>query len=114
MVGSEAGSDFLTILANVSAIATAVVAVVAAIYLGFDRRNKRVTLEGYLKKEKQEAKGDNKGQRSLLHLMARLGMTEAELLQASFRSKKIARRLSSEKETGHASALLLEYKDDGA
>ncbi len=52
-----------------------------------------------------------RGQRSLLHLMANVGMTEAELIQASFRSKHIKRKIAPDNKTGRADALLLEWKE---
>ncbi|MEM8724189.1 MAG: hypothetical protein AAGE86_01570 [Pseudomonadota bacterium] len=98
--------EWLTVVANVSAIATAVVAAGAAIWVWFDQHSKRSRLEAYLKSEKQA--GADKGQRSVLNIMAALGLTEAEVLQASFRSTKIKRRIVSD-ETGLAAHMLLEY-----
>lgn len=98
----------IEIIADISAILTAIVAVVGYSCFVIDRYVKQCKLEKYLKNEKQD--GD-KGQRSLLHLMAKLGMTEPELLQASFRSKYIVRRVGVDKETKRADVLLLEYKD---
>lgn len=103
------GLDWLEAFANGASIVTAFVALVAAGYVWFDLRRKRQKLERYLKEVKQSATGSDKGQRTLLHLIAKLGMTEAELLQASFRSKKVQRRLAKDDETGRASAMLLEY-----
>src|ERR1700692_3152954 len=71
--------------------------------------SKRIQLENYLKAEK--AAGRDKGQRTILHLMARLGLTEAEVLQASFGSKHLVRRLAVDPTTLRADAILLEYVD---
>ena len=46
-----------------------------------------------------------------MHLVAKLGLTEAEILNASFRSRYIARRISSDKDTNLATAILLEYSE---
>ena len=73
-----------------------------------ERRN-RLRLEEYLRAEKR--KGKDKGQRSLVHLTARVGLTKDELLRASDRSKKIRRRISADKSTCMASSILLEYAD---
>jgi len=64
-------------------------------------------LVDYLKREKQ--KGENKGQRTILHLIAKLGMTEVQVLEASFQSGKITRRLSRDGNTGRANEILLEW-----
>jgi hypothetical protein len=96
-------------VANIAAILTALVALGASVFYGWDRRRKRRQLEAYLKAEK--ATGGNQGQRSILHLMAKLGLTEAELLQASFRSCHIVRRIAPNPATNRAEALLLEYCD---
>ena len=99
----------LGIVANIAAILTAVVAAFGYSAYRWDKCQKRQRLEKYLKVEK--AIGKNRGQRSLLHLMANVGMTEAELIQASFRSKHIDRKIAKDDETGRADALLLEWKE---
>lgn len=64
-------------------------------------------MEDYLKNEK--ARKIDQGQRSILHLVAHLGMTDAEILQASFQSDHVARRLGKDDETGMAKAVLFEW-----
>ena len=91
-------------LANVAAICTAVVAV----WFWRSQNEKMRKLEDYLKKEK-EAGRDN-GQRSILHLVARVGLTESEIIQASFKSEHIERRIKEDQNTGLAGSILLEYK----
>lgn len=98
---------WLGIIANVAAILTALIAGVGYGIYRFDQYDKRCSLEKYLKSEKENK--EDHGQRSLLHLMASLGMTEAELLQASFRSKHIDRKIAPNIKTGRAEALLLEW-----
>ncbi|THK33449.1 hypothetical protein EHS39_36285 [Ensifer sp. MPMI2T] len=49
------------------------------------------------------------GQRTVLHLVAHLGMSEAEIVDAAFRSKVI-RRLVSVDNQGKADRLLLVYE----
>lgn len=104
----------LGIVANIAAILTAAVAASAGIYLCVDLRNKRRGLENYLRRVKLNAKAGDKGQRTILHIMARLGLTEAEILHASFRSNCIKRTLAADKETGRADAMLLEHTDDNS
>lgn len=99
----------LAIVANIAAILTALFAAWAGIYVIVDLRGKRRKLEEYLRKVQSNATGNDKGQRTILHLMTRLGLTEAEILHASFRSKRIARKLATDNETGRADAMLLVY-----
>ena len=47
----------------------------------------------------------------MLHLVARVGLTEQEVLQASFRSRHIARGLTTNKLDGMAKDTLFEYRD---
>ena len=101
--------SYLGIVSDIAAILTAAVAGWAGLYFWIDIRGKRQRLEAYLKQVKDTAKDDDKGQRSILHLMARLGLTEAEILHASFRSSRIKRTLAADKDTGRADAMLLEY-----
>ena len=102
-------TENMEVIANLSAIFTAIVAVFGYGSYRCDQRTKRIRLENYLRDEK--AKDRDQGQRSLLHLMANVGMTEAELIQASFRSKHIARKIAKDDENGRAAALLLEWSD---
>lgn len=101
--------SWFSILANIAAILTAVIAAFGYGAYRWDQRKKREKLENYLKAEKATDK--DQGQRSLLHLMANVGMTEAELIQASFRSKQIKRKIAKDDETGRADTLLLEWKE---
>lgn len=100
--------QMLELAAHGAAILTAVVAVWAWVRYLCDRYKKRLELESHLRMEK--ALGKNKGQRTLLHLTAKLGMTEADILDAAFRSKHICRRVTTD-EDGMAKRLMLEYRD---
>ena len=101
--------NYLSILANFAAICTAIVAVFGYRKYCLDQCKKRKKLEEYLKAEKID--GKDQGQRSLLRLVAKVGMTEDELIQASFRSKHIIRKVTTDEKTGMANTLLLEWKD---
>jgi hypothetical protein len=103
-------SQYIEIAGNWAAILTAGVATFAFGKYLFDKRARKEALEKYLKGEK--SKGEDQGQRSIVHLVARLGMTEAQILEASFQSDKIARRVAADKETGRASDILLEWKGE--
>lgn len=96
----------LEILANIAAILTAMIATWAYGHFLWERRQKRVRLETYLRDEKNIR--DDNGQRTVLHLVANLGMSEPEIIDAAFRSKVINRLVSVDKQ-GRADRLLLEY-----
>tara|TARA_R110002110_G_scaffold284987_2_gene499318 strand:- start:74249 stop:74569 length:321 start_codon:yes stop_codon:yes gene_type:complete len=101
--------DWLGLVANFAAIVTALVAFAGAAWFMMERGAKRRQLEAYLKAERDA--GKDKGQRSILHLIARVGLTEQEILQVSFRSKHIGRVLTTNKPDGMAKDILLEYRD---
>jgi len=46
-----------------------------------------------------------------LHLMVKLGLTESEILQASFKSHHIKRRETTDPKTHLAERILLEYTE---
>ena len=97
---------WMEILANLSAVATAFVAVGGYGAYRFVRWTKRRKLEDYLSFEK--ANGPGSGQRSVIHLMAKLRLTESEILHASFESKRIKCRVVTDQTTGLADQLLFE------
>ena len=99
----------LGIAANWAAILTAVVAVWAYGRYAWVRYEKRARLEQHLKAEK--ANGTDKGQRTILHLVARLSMTENDVLDAAFRSKPV-RCVTNSDNKGYVAQLLFEYVDD--
>ena len=96
----------LEVASHWAAILTAVVAVSMSGWYFCQRSRKRRRLEDYLKAEKET--GRDKGQRTVLHLVAELGMTETEVVDAAFRSKCIRRVVIRDKE-GRANRLMLEY-----
>src|SRR5258707_3752928 len=72
--------------------------------------NRIKKLEDYLRDAKAEAvKAGKKGQFSMIHLMKEVGLTEDEILQASFKSKFIMRKEKVDGETNLATELLFEY-----
>ena len=101
--------DWLGLVANIAAIVTALVAFAGSAWFVMERSAKRRRLEAYLKDARDA--GKDKGQRSILHLIARVGLTEQEILQASFRSKHIGRVLTTNTTDGIAKDILLEYRD---
>lgn len=73
--------------ANWAAILTALVATIAYLRFVCAQWRRREALEKHLREEKQA--GQDLGRRTVMHLMANLAMTEAEVLHAGFQSKKI-------------------------
>jgi hypothetical protein len=100
--------EWLHILASVASILTSLIAAGASLYYWRSRRPKRLRLENYLKAEK--AKDPNEF-RSVTRLMAELGMTEAEILAASFSSRHIVRGVRVDPATGFAAEVLFQYRD---
>lgn len=96
----------LEITSHWAAILTSAVAVLAYGRYLLERRQKRLRLERYLESEKREAR--DRGQRTVLHLVAQLGMTETEIVDAAFRSRHV-RRVVGVDDDGRASVLLFEY-----
>jgi hypothetical protein len=73
--------------ANVAAVITAFVAVSVWLWFRGQKRKRRIRLEEYLLHVKEA--GDDQGQRTIIHLMANLRMTEAQVFEAAFDSKKV-------------------------
>jgi hypothetical protein len=103
--------ELLSTIANVCAILTFLAAVAAWLNFKWERWAKASKLENYLKQEllKDEIAGKS-GRRTALHLTRHVGLTEDEILRASFFSKHIDRMVSIDPETGRASQLLFFYK----
>lgn len=95
--------------ASIASILTALIAVGAALLFWWDSARKRWKLEAYLKQERAAAKPPKVGRHSVVHLMANLSLTEAEVLHAAFRSRYIKPSPATDRETGLASEILLEY-----
>lgn len=100
-------SEVIEITANAASILTAVIAVWAFLYFQVGKLRQRWRLEAYLR-DQQTGSRDG-GQRTILHLVARLGMSEAEIIDAAFRSKVIDRKVSQDDE-GKADRLFLVYR----
>lgn len=99
--------DFASDLASV---VTAIVAFTAYGKYQLDRCRRRWVLEKYLQAEKEE--GSDKGQRSALNIMSKIGLTEAEIFEASRTSRNIV-RLTKSGEDEFASKLLFKYERNG-
>ena len=96
----------LEVAANVAAILTALGAGWAYGSYRWALWIKRKRLERYLKR----ARKTKFVKRGTIRLMSDLGLTESEVLQASFRSRRTRRSVAVDPETGRANAILFEYE----
>jgi hypothetical protein len=99
--------DWFETVANIASIATAFFAAAAWLFYLIDRMRKRRKLENYLRKEKLDLNADS--QHSIVHLMAELRMTEADILRAAFDSCHVRCPVKVDNETGLAGKILFEY-----
>jgi hypothetical protein len=101
----------LSDLGDLASTLTAVAAAGAWLYFVRAKVERRVRLEKYLRSEMLADKSGKEklGRRSVLNAMAYCGMTEAEVLDAGFRSKLISTVPRTDWGTGFASGILLEY-----
>jgi hypothetical protein len=97
--------QILGALANLASIATAIVAVLAYWRYSMSRRNKQKRLEEHLRAERENGRLAI----AIVHLVAELGMTESEILDASFRSRHIV-RLPAPTLDSAPSSISLEYQ----
>jgi biotin synthase-related radical SAM superfamily protein len=93
----------LEITGQWAAILTAALAFVAYFRYSIDLLQKRRKLEKYLR--------DDGRTHSIIHLVVRLGITEAQVIEASFRSRHIKRLVHVDKVTSLADQVLLEYSE---
>jgi len=103
------GMHSLETLANLAEILTAIVASIAYAAYRIDQYRKMTKLEDYLKKEK--ADNPDKHIHTVLHLMAMLGLTEDEILRASFRSKHIRRAQHVDASTRLTDKILFAFQE---
>lgn len=104
----------LSTLDNLASIATAIVAVAAYGNFLLRRFRKRQALETYLLVARNGTKGPSRsrtdrGQRTILHLISALRMTEAEILDVAFSSKRIKTLTGVDPLTERADCLLLQH-----
>jgi hypothetical protein len=103
----------LDAVAAVASIITALVAVMAYGRYQLDRWQKRLRLERFLAKPVHWGGMQPRTEpRPLLELSAELGMTEAELLDAAFRSRVI-KRTATPALLNAPSRILLEFSPNG-
>ncbi len=100
--------ECLEILANLAEILTASVAVAAAAYFAQSQRSKRIKLEDYLRTARIE--NPQRHTYTALHITAKLGLTESEILNASFNSRHIVRLEHVNEDTNLTDQILFEYR----
>ncbi len=98
-------ASLLSVVANWAAILTAVVAFWAYGQFVLSKVQRRRRLEKYL----YGVRNDGKGQKSVLHLMRQLRLTEEEVMEAAFHSKIVEPAVKPAKD-GLAQTLLFSYK----
>lgn len=101
-------AEIFAIAADWAAIITAMLTALAYGQFIYHRHSQMQAFEKHLRSEKAAQK--DKGQRTALHLAAHLSMTEAEVLGAAFRSKKVA-PVVRPNDDGQATTLLFHYVD---
>lgn len=104
----------LEIAGQLTAIGTFLIATGGYFYYRWEFRNKRIRLEKYLKEARNKASDDERGmegQHTFFHLMKEVSLTEAEILQASFKSNHIERFNIVDKNSKRAIGLLFGYQD---
>ncbi len=109
-IGGEMNLRTLNDWADLASVMTAAVAGIAFFGYHLGRSQKRRQLEAYLKSEQERDTGPTKGQHNIVHLIAKLGLTEDEILQASFRSKHVLRIPARDQATNRAVDILFRYK----
>jgi hypothetical protein len=102
--------DWLSSFANIAEIVTAIVAAAAALNVLTRRHRRRVRLEEYLKRVRNE-NGGHGGIRNIVHLMGNCSMTEAQVLEAAFSSRKIKSWVAKDGEDGPDAALMFQYDE---
>lgn len=100
-------STTLNDCADLASLATFLVGVGAYFRFLHQTRQKSKRLEDYLRAEKNS--GRDQGQRTPLQIMREVGLTEDEIIQASFRNKRIGRRVKVGQD-GLAERLLFVYE----
>ncbi|WP_156940644.1 hypothetical protein [Mesorhizobium sp. LSJC285A00] len=114
MLGLLADRDWLSFACDIAQAATGIVAVVAGFRFLQDRRSRRTVIQRYLVGERNDAEkpgGNGSGARSIIHLMGRCSMTEAQVLEAAFENSNIKTWVATDPDTGLADTLLFRIDD---
>ncbi len=103
-------SAAIQLIADAAAILTSIIVIFGYSKYQYDKCLRRSKLEDYLKAEKSNGESSNRGQRSIMHLVAELGMSEDQIYEASFKSTRISRKTKVDQSTGLVSDILFEWK----
>ena len=107
-------TETLKIGADVAVILTLLGGVAAWCHYRYGFWHKKRVLEKHLKREREADKELGKqGARTFRHLTAKLGLTESEILQASFNNSRI-KRLQKLDADGFTKEILFQYNDDNS
>jgi hypothetical protein len=96
-------------VSDIAEISTAVVGIGAYGWYQLAALLRKRLLEAFLKNEDTKKSQERAGLRSVLYLASQLRMTEAEVLEAGFKSRKIKSVAGFDKATGRADVILFEY-----
>lgn len=106
--------------ADIAAILTFLGALFAYLRYEVSTQCKRHKLEEYLRTEKLRVQHEDRskpvderreGKFSVMRIMKDVALTEDEIIQASFRSRKISRFVTKDSDTNIANDLLFQYID---
>ena len=101
--------DWLNAASDIATITLSIVAIGAYGWYQIDLLTRRRRLENFLKGEVGKRNKDDTGRRTPIFLASQLRMTEAEILEAGFKSQKIKCVPGFDKATGLGNAIFFEY-----
>jgi hypothetical protein len=103
--------EWLEIIANIAAILTFSAGIGAWCYYQYGFWRKRKALEEFLKQEGDaDRKLGKQGAYGFLHITRKVGLTESEILQASFKNRRI-NRLEKLDNDGFTEKILFQYNN---
>ena len=108
--GNEGGElSWLSVASDLATVVLAVGAIGAYGWYQIEAIIRRRELEAFLKGQIGKRSKEDDGSRSVLFLASKLRLTENEVIEAGFRSKKIKPVPGFDKESGRADAILFMY-----
>lgn len=105
-------NDTLEVLDQIAGVLTGAVAVWAGVAYSLGRYQRRVRLENYLREASLPEGSGREGAQTVLHLVAELGMSEAQVMEAAFSSRLVERLRHGDPQTGLTTHVMLAYKRD--
>jgi hypothetical protein len=100
---------WLNIASNIATVGLAIVAIGAYGWYQLDLWIRRERLERFLKSQIGKQSKNDTGRHSVLFLASQLRMTEAEVMEAGFKSKKLKCVPGYDKEHTHTVVIYFEY-----